>query len=166
MSYVWNLGRNPYVYAQKIPSELVLVERSEDDYQAIKLVLESTYELKHGEYYLDDVEDMALTYAEAEESDSGLMNDSDDDNNSPRSDRDSNPNEPDPEEDEDEGHQTFVDNERLGEIATLEGHISDYNDKMANERSPSGIMTFITLINMAEGRCRELREQIRNGGQS
>ena len=41
--YVWNLGRNPYVYAQRIPSELVLVERSDDDYQAIKLVLESTY---------------------------------------------------------------------------------------------------------------------------
>ena len=132
----------------------------EDGYQAIKLVLESTYELKHGEYYLDEVEDMALTYAESEESESGLMNDSDDDNNSPRSDRDSNQHEPDPEEDEDEGHQNFFNNERRGEIAALEGHISDYNDSMANETTPSGIMTLITLINMAEGRCRELREQL------
>ena len=65
-------------------------------------------------------------------------------------------------EDEADNMQAFIHNERRGEIATLEEHIRDYNDRMANETSPSGIMTLITLINMAEGRCRELREQLAN----
>ena len=68
-------------------------------------------------------------------------------------------------EDEADNIQAFMNNERRGEIASLEGDISDYNDIMENETSPSGIMTFITLINMAEGRCRELREQLRNSRQ-
>ena len=68
-------------------------------------------------------------------------------------------------EDEADNMQAFMNNERRGEIASLEGDISDYNDRMENETSPSGIMTFITLINMAEGRCRELREQLRNSRQ-
>ena len=63
-------------------------------------------------------------------------------------------------EDEADNMQAMINNERRGEIASLEGHISDYNDRMANETSPSGIMTFITLINMAEGRCRELRGEL------
>ena len=69
-------------------------------------------------------------------------------------------------EDEADDVQAFMNNERRGEIASLEGHISDYNDRITNETSPSGIMTFITLISMAEGRCRELREQIANSRQS
>ena len=66
----------------------------------------------------------------------------------------------------DDDLQAFINNEKRGEIATLEHHISDYNERMTRETTPSGIMTLITLINMAEGRCRELREQLANSRQS
>ena len=135
------------------------MERSADGYQAIKLVLESAYELKQGEHYLDDIEDMDLRY---EESEGGLINDDDDDNNSPWPGIDSNPNEPDSEEDEDERFQQFLNAERREEIATLEREISDYNERMANETNHSGRMTLITLISMAERRCSELRELLAN----
>ena len=104
------------------------MEWREDDYQGLKLVLESTYELKHGEYYLDDVEDMALTYAETEESEYGLMNDEDDSANEGREDEesfqfgaDTEPPEAEAEEMEyeaDDDLQAFLNNEKRGEIAT------------------------------------------------
>ena len=40
---------------------------------------------------------------------------------------------PDEVEDEADNMQSFMNNERRGEIASLEGHISDYKDSMANE---------------------------------
>ena len=133
-----------------------MVERSKDDDQAIKLVLESTYELKHGEYYQDDVEDMALTYAEAEESESGLMNDDNDSANEGREDEES----PDEMEDEAEDYEALVNNEMREEVAALVEQIRDYSERMGNESTPGGIMTLNMLINQAAERCRELRMQL------
>ena len=165
-------GGSPRVLSE-IPPELSVVYRSEDGYEAVKLVMDD-YELAgENEWFLDDLED---SHKEQEESEYGMMNDDDDEANQGREDEesfrfgaDTEPPETESEaevEDEADNIQAFMNNERRGEIATLEGHISDYNDRMANETSPSGIMTFITLINMAEGRCRELREQIANSRQS
>ena len=171
--YVWNLGRRPYVSAQRIPAELVLVERSEDGYQAIKLVLEGTYELKDGENYLDDFEDMALENEQAEESERGLMND-DEDENDDYDDYEGRETEAENEmEDEADNMQAFMNNERRGEIASLEETIRDYNEQITRASSPEGmatlnmpsIMTLYTLINMAEGRCVELRREIASSRQ-
>ena len=67
-------------------------------------------------------------------------------------------------EDEADNMQEMINNERRGEIATLEHHIRDYNDRMADETTPSGIMMLTMLINMAEGRCVELRREIASSG--
>jgi len=167
--YVWNLGRHPYIFAQRIPSELVLVERTEYDYQAIKLVMESTYELKDGENYLDDTEDMALENEEAEESERGLMNDEDDEANEEREDAesvqfgaDTEPSETDAGEMEDEAedYEALVNNEMREEVAALVEQIRDYSERMGNENTPGGIMTLNMLINQADERCRELRRQL------
>ena len=58
-------------------------------------------------------------------------------------------------EDEADNMQAFMNNERRGEIATLEENIRDYNDRVGNESTPDGIMTLFMMINQAEGRCRE-----------
>ena len=163
--YVWNLGRRLYVHSQRIPSELVLVERSEDDYQAIKLVMASTYELKDGEHYLDDVEDMALQDEEAQESERGMMNDDDDSANEGRDDAESfqfgaDTEPPDEMEDEAEYYEALVNNEMREEVAALVEQIRDYSERMGNESSANGIMTLNMLINQAAERCRELRMQL------
>ena len=138
------------------------VSRREGSYEAIKLVMDD-YELGEDEHYLDDMED---SVGEEDDSEYGVRNDDDDEaNDGPQEDNIETEDE-DKVEDETDNMQAFMNNERRGEIASLEGHISDYNDRMENETNPSGIMTFITLINMAEGRCRELREEIANSRQS
>jgi len=138
------------------------VSRHDDGYEAIKLVMDD-YELGEDEHYLDDMED---SVDEEDDSEYGVRNDDDDEaNEGPQEDNIETEDE-DEVEDEADNMQAFMNNERRGEIATLEGDISDYNDRMANETSPSGIMTFITLINMAVGRRRELREQLANSRQS
>ena len=162
--YVWNLGRNIYIYAQRIPAELVLVERSEDGYQAIKLVLEGTYELKDGEDYLDDFEDMALENEAAEESERGLMND-DEEENDDYDDYEGRPDESEAEaenemEDEAEDYEALVNNEMRAEVAALVEQIRDYSARMENESSVDGFMTLNMLINQANERCRELRTQL------
>ena len=103
---------------------------------------------------------------EEDDSEYGVRNDDDDEANDGPQEDNIEIEDDDEVEDEADNIQAFINNERRGEIASLEGDISDYNDRMENEISPSGIMTFITLINMAEERCRELREQIASSRQS
>ena len=69
-------------------------------------------------------------------------------------------------EDEADNMQAMISKERRGQIATLEHHIRDCNDRMGNESTPAGITTLNMLINMAEGRCRELRGELANSRQS
>ena len=173
--YVWNLGRNIYIYAQRIPAELVLVERSEDGYQAIKLVLEGTYELKDGEHYLDDFEDMALEDEAAQESERGLMND-DEEENDDYDDYEGRPDDSETEaenemEDEADDVQAMINNqrreeiqqlnqERRQEIASLERELAD-NYELAEQRSTfNGLMAVNYVIHASELRIAELKNEI------
>ena len=104
-----------------------------------------------------------------DESEYGMRNDQDDEANEGREDDSETEAEDEVEdevEDEADNMQAMINNERRGEIATLEHHIRDYNDRVGNESTPSGIMTLNMLINMAEGRCRELRGEIASSRQS
>ena len=77
-------------------------------------------------------------------------------------------------EDEADDIQAFMNNERRGEIASLEETIIDYNEQITRGSSPEGmatlnmptIMTLYMLINMAEGRCVELRREIADSRES
>ena len=120
---------------------------------------------------------------EHEESEYGMMNDDDDEANEGREDEesfrfgaDTEPPETDTEdevEDEADNMQAFMNNESRGEIASLEESIIDYNEQITRASSSEGlttlnmpsIMTVYMLINMAEGRCVELRREIASSGQ-
>ena len=101
-----------------------------------------------------------------------MMNDDDDGANKGRED-DSETEAEDKVEDEADNMQAFMNNERRGEIASLEETIIDYNEQITRASSPEGmatlnmpsIMTLYTLINMAEGRCVELRREIASSRQ-
>ena len=159
--YVWHRDWGRPASILRIPGELTPVSRHDDGYEAIKLVMDD-YELGDDEHYLDDMED---TVEDEDDSEYRVRNDDDDEANEGQREDNIETEDEDEVEDEADNIQAFMNNERRGEIASLEGDISDYNDRMENETSPSGIMTFITLINMAEGRCRELREQIASSRQ-
>ena len=158
--YAWHRDFGHAVELVRIPRELALVGTSEDGYEAVKLVMDD-YELRDNEYYLDDMEDSA---EEHEESEYGLMNDDDDEANEGRDD-DSETEAKDEVEDEADNMRAFMNNERRGEIASLEESIIDYNEQITRASSSEGIatlnmpsiMTLYMLINMAEGRCAELR---------
>ena len=137
--------------------------KNDDGYEAAKLVMDD-YELRDDEYYLDDLEDNA---EEREESEHGVMDDDDDEANEGRED-DSETEAEDEVEDEADNMRAFMNNERRGEIASLEESIIDYSEQITRASSSEGIttlnmpsiMTLYMLINMAEGRCVELRREI------
>ena len=171
--YVWNQGRRLYVHSQRIPAELVLVERSEDGYQAIKLVLEGSYELKDGEHYLDDFEDMALENEAAEESERGVRNDDDDDNSEGWEGReDDSETEAEHEmEDEADDVQAMINNERREEIeqlnqerrqeiASLTRELEDNNHTSYQQSTLDGVMTLNYVIHASQLRIAELKNQI------
>ena len=166
--YVWNLGRHIYIYAQRIPAELVLVERSEDGYQAIKLVLEGSYELKDGEHYLDDFEDMALENEAAEESERGLMNDDDDDDDEDNEGREDDSETEAEHEMEDEADDVQarreeieqLNHERQQEIASLTRELEDNHDLTEQQSTVYGVNAVNYVIHASQLRIAELKNEI------
>ena len=161
--YVWNLGRRPYVSAQRIPAELVLVERSEDGYQAIKLVLEGTYELKDGENYLDDFEDMALENEAAEESERGLMRDDEDENDDYDDYEGRQDDEMEDEADDVQARREEIvqlNHERQQEIASLTRELEDNHDLTEQQSTVYGVNAVNYVIHASQLRIAELKNQI------
>ena len=117
--YVWHRAWGRPASVLRIPRELTPVSRHEDGYEAIKLVMQDDYELGENEHYLDDMEDNA---EETEDSEYGVRNNEDDEANEGRED-DSETEAEDEVDDEADNMQALINNERRGEIATLEHHI-------------------------------------------
>ena len=160
--YVWHRNWGLPTSIVRIPSELTLVTKHDDGYEALKLVMDD-YELVENEYDLDDMED--ANDEEYPDSDYGLRHDEDDDNNSEREDESATErDEADAEvEDEAANMEAFLNNVRREEIQTLTEQLQTLHGLSSSQSSASEMMMMMMMmINLAEERIVELRTQLQN----